>query len=105
MVEVLGSGGDLCLLIDSLSERGMSDAVDRVADAVDGGAFKAVVVTSRQPAPAGKVWQRFRSITALPLTAAQVPDYVAAYAPQDRLSFRDRTVPGGRGNIAQYAGC
>src|SRR5262249_44230905 len=34
MVEVLGSRGDLCLLIDSLSERGMTDAVDRVADEV-----------------------------------------------------------------------
>ena len=84
MTEVLGFGGDLCPVIDSLSERGMSDSVNRVAEAIGSGAFKSVVVTSRQPAPTGKVWQGFRSITALPLTAAQVPDYVAAYAPQDR---------------------
>ena len=45
---------------------------------------KLLVVTSRQPLPKGKVWQSFRLITALPLTAVQVPDYVAAYAPQDR---------------------
>jgi WD40 repeat protein len=84
MIEVLGSSGDLCPVIDSLSERGMSDAVDRVADAVGCGAFTSVVVTSRQPIPKGKVWQSFKSITAVPLTAEQVTDYVAAYAPQDR---------------------
>ena len=84
MAEVLGSGGDLCPVIDSLSERGMSDAADRIAAAVNSGTFKSIVVTSRQPVPIGKVWQTFRSITALPLTAEQVPDYVAAYAPQDR---------------------
>jgi WD40 repeat protein len=84
MIEVLGCRGDLCPVIDSLSERGMSDAADRVAAAINSGTFKSIIVTSRQPAPIGKVWQTFRSITALPLTAAQVPDYVAAYAPQDR---------------------
>jgi hypothetical protein len=62
----------------------MLDAIDRVADAISSGPFKSLVVTSRQPAPAGKIWQSFRSITALPLTGAQLPDYVAAYAPPDR---------------------
>jgi hypothetical protein len=84
MIEVLGSNGDLCPVIDSLSERGMSNAVDRVAVAVDSGAFKSVVVTSRQSAPKGKVWQSFRSIAVLPLTTAEVPNYVATYAPEDR---------------------
>jgi hypothetical protein len=84
MIEVLGSGGDLCPIIDSLSERGMSGAVDGIADAVGSGAFKSIIVTSRQPAPQGKIWQHFRPISALPLTATQVPDYVSAYAPQDR---------------------
>jgi hypothetical protein len=84
MVEVLGSTGDLYPVIDSLSERGMPDAIDRVADAMGSGPFKSLVVTSRQPAPAGKIWQSFKMITALPITAAQVPEYVAAYAPPDR---------------------
>jgi hypothetical protein len=94
MIEVLGSGGDLCPVIDSLSERGMSDAVDRIADAVGSGTFKSIVVTSRQPAPQGKVWQRFKSITALSLTAVQVPDYVSAYVPQDlHADVLDRIKP------------
>jgi hypothetical protein len=81
-------------VIDSLSERGMSDAVNKVADAVESGIFKSIVVTSRRSAPTGKVWQSFRSITALPLTAAQVPDYVAAYAPPDgRAQVLERIKP------------
>jgi hypothetical protein len=84
MVEVLGAGGDLCLLIDLLSERSMADAVDRVANAVGKRLFKSIVVTSRQPRPSGHVWQAFKPIIALPLTPAEVPDYVATYAPADR---------------------
>jgi hypothetical protein len=83
MVEVLGSRGDLCLLIDSLSERGMTDAVDRVADEVGRGNFTSVVATSRQPRPDGHVWQVFKAIVALPLTPGQIPDYVATYAPPE----------------------
>ena len=59
MIEVLGAGGDLCLLVDSLSERGMPDAVSSVADAARSGAFKSTVVTSRHPAPKGQVWETF----------------------------------------------
>jgi hypothetical protein len=84
MVEVLGSRGDLCLLIDSLSERGMADAVDRVADGVGKGSFTSVVVTSRQPRPNGHVWQSFKPIAALPLAPEQIPDYVKTYAPEER---------------------
>jgi hypothetical protein len=84
MIEVLGWRGDLCVLIDSLSERGMADAIDRVADEVGGGKFRSVVVTSRQPPPSGHVWQTFKALVALPLTPAQIPDYVATYAPPER---------------------
>jgi hypothetical protein len=84
MVEILGSQGELCMLIDSLSERGMADAVDRVADEVGQGKFISVAVTSCRPLPGGRVWQTFKSIVALPLTAVQIPDYVATYAPPER---------------------
>jgi hypothetical protein len=84
MVEVLGSHGDLCLLIDSLSERGMADAAHRVADAIDQGIFTSIVVTSRQPPLNGRVWQSFNIITALPLTQALIPEYIATYAPSER---------------------
>jgi hypothetical protein len=84
MVEILGARGDLCLLIDSLSERGTADAVERVADEVDQGRFSSIIVTSRQPRPGGRAWQKFKPIVALPLTPAQIPDYVATYAPAER---------------------
>jgi WD domain, G-beta repeat len=87
MVEILGAGGYLCLLIDSLSERGMATAVDQVAEAIDKGIFKSVVVTSRQPTPTGKGWEPFKTINARPLTTDQVPDYIATYAPEDRRKW------------------
>lgn len=84
MVEILGASGQLLLLIDSLSERGMTDATDQVAQTVGRGIFKFVVVTSRQPAPTGQVWETFETLIAQPLTPEQVPVYVATYAPTDR---------------------
>jgi hypothetical protein len=92
MVEVLGSRGDLCLLIDSLSERGMTNAVDQVADEVEKGSFTSAVVTSRQPQPNGRVWQTFKPIVALPLTPEQIPDYVATYAPPERWAEVPRQI-------------
>jgi len=55
-------------------------------------------VTSRRPPPQGKVWQRFRSVTAFAITASQVPDYIAAYVTPDRraeLSQRIDPLVGG----------
>lgn len=40
MVEILGASGHLLLLINSLSERGMTDATDQVTQAVGEGIFK-----------------------------------------------------------------
>jgi hypothetical protein len=86
MVETLGARGLLCPLIDSLGERGLANATEQVADAVGKGMFKLVVVTSRQARPSGRVWEKFKTIAARPLTVEQVPDYVATYAPEDRRS-------------------
>jgi hypothetical protein len=61
----------------------MADAVDRVADEVGRGRFTSIVVASRQSPPGGRVWQTFKPIVALPLTHAQIPDYVATYAPPE----------------------
>ena len=93
MVEVLAAAGDLYPVVDSLSERGMPDAVDMVSNAVKGGTFKSIMITSRQPLPNGKVWQTFRSLTALPLTAAQVPDYVKEYAQLRRAEVMKHLQP------------
>ena len=92
MIEVLGAGGDLCLLVDSLSERGVTDAVSRVAEAAGSGAFKSIVVTSRHAAPEGQVWQTFKPLVALPLTKEQTPKYIGVYAPEDRRAHVARRV-------------
>jgi hypothetical protein len=87
MVEILGASGHLLLLIDSLSERGMTDATDQVAQAVGSGIFKSVVVTSREAMPAGRVWETVKTILAHPLTQEQVPIYVKTYAPEGRREW------------------
>jgi WD domain, G-beta repeat len=84
MVEILGARGHLLLLIDSLSERGMTDATEQIADVLRKGIFKSTIVTSRQPAPPGEVWETFKTVIAQPLTSEQVPVYVEIYAPPDR---------------------
>jgi WD40 repeat protein len=93
-VEVLGSRGDVLPVVDSLSERGMPDVLNRISEAVQSGTFRSVIVTSRHSPPTGKVWQKFRQITVLPLSAEQLPEYIAAYAPQDyRTSIEQRIKP------------
>ena len=82
MVEILGATGHLLLLINSLSERSMTDATDQVTQAVGKGIFKSIVVTSRQSTPTGRVWETFKTLVAQPLTQEQVPAYVETYAPE-----------------------
>jgi WD40 repeat protein len=84
MVETLGVAGRLCLLIDSLSERGMADVMQRIEEPIGRSAFPAVIVTSRQKPPAGKTWEAFGTMTARPLTMDQIDTYVATYAPEER---------------------
>ncbi|MGH6924086.1 MAG: hypothetical protein ACRED5_10135, partial [Propylenella sp.] len=93
MVVTLGAAGHLCPLIDSLSERGVADAVDQVGEAVGNGWFKSLVVTSRQEKPGGQVWERFAELAARPLTADDIPDYIAAYAPDSVAEVRRRIEP------------
>jgi hypothetical protein len=66
MVEILGANGHLCVLVDSLSERGTADPVRRVADAIDDGVFKSLIVTSRQPRATGQSWEGFKKNRSAP---------------------------------------
>jgi WD40 repeat protein len=84
MVEALGARRGFCLVLDSLSERGMADAVEQLADVIDRGVLRAVVVTSRQPLPAGPAWERFQAVRTRAVPVAHVPDYVAEYVAEDR---------------------
>ncbi len=94
MVEVLGARGSLCLLVDQLSERGMADAAEQLVDVIGKGAFRSVIVTSRQACPAGAVWQGFQTVVARPLTEDDVDPYVATYAPEaERAQVRERITP------------
>jgi WD40 repeat protein len=81
MVEVLGSRNLLCPLIDQLSERGMPDATKRVAEAIQSGTFRSMLVTSRKPKGDGKAWEGFEMLTARPLTRDEVPPYIDEYVP------------------------
>ena len=77
-----------------LSERGMEDATTQLADVVGKGAFRSVIVTSRQLHPAGAVWQGLQTIVARPLTDDDVDPYVATYAPEaERTQVRQRITP------------
>jgi hypothetical protein len=71
-------------LIDQLSERGTADAVKRVAEAVESGVFRSVVVTSRKAREEGRIWETFETMVARALTAPEVPDYVNEYVLEGR---------------------
>jgi hypothetical protein len=91
MVEALATRGSLCLLIDQLSERGIANANAQLADVVGKGAFRSVIVTSRQERPAGAVWQGFEAIIARPLTEDDVEPYVETYVSEaDCIQVRRR---------------
>lgn len=94
MVRTLGRAGSLCLLIDSLSERGIEDAEEQLAALVRDDQFRAVVVTSRSPPPQGKVWEAFDHVKVGPLSRDSVPAYISTYAPEDqRLIVETRLTP------------
>jgi len=79
MIETLGGAGALCLIVDSLSERGSPKAADQVREAAR--ALKLVIVTSRKPPPEGAVWETFRPVETRPITSEQVRQYCETYAP------------------------
>lgn len=85
MVRTLGSGGHLCLVVDSLSERGVGNASEQLARLVRDDRFRLVVVTSRAAPPAGPVWERFEHLAVQPLDRAQISAFIAAYtAPHEQ---------------------
>lgn len=94
MVETLAADGKICLLMDSLSERGLDDAEEQVAALIRGGTFRSVAVTSRRPLSQGAVWEKFDTIEARPLTRDQAPQYIATYTPEDlRPQVESRLAP------------
>ena len=80
MARTLSAAGLICPIVDSLSERGMADAVTRVDHAVDTGEVRHLIVTSRAAPPPGRTWERVRRLTPTPITPAHVPAFIEAYA-------------------------
>ncbi|WP_235812945.1 hypothetical protein [Roseibium alexandrii] len=85
MIEVFAASGFICPIIDALSERGMSDAVDQIEIAVGDKGLSNIIVTSRSSLPSGQIWERFGEIKARKLTPEFVPDFIRTYAPADRV--------------------
>src|SRR5262249_33297383 len=82
MVATLGNAGPLIIIVDSLSERGVQEAIASVSEAVRRTVFRRMIVTSRTPCPAGMTWRDFHTIEARPLRRDRLPAYAKAYAPQ-----------------------
>lgn len=94
MAKTLGAAGLVCPLVDSLSERAMGDAEERVGKALSEGHFRHLIVTSREAPPQGQVWQWMDRVSTHPLSQQDAPAFVAAYTPEERRAeVEDRIAP------------
>ena len=89
MVRILGSRGLICPLVDSLSERSMVDAVSRVGNAVSSHEFRHLVVTSREEAPTGNVWQAMTRLVPRELAREDLAKFIRVYVPEAGISEVD----------------
>ena len=90
MMRALGANGHFCLLMDSLSERGVEDADEQISKALTEDKLRAVIITSREPPPPGRIWETFRHVEARPVSRLQVPAFATTYV-QDE-ACRDRVL-------------
>lgn len=86
MVQRLGSLGQLCPIVDSLSERAANDAVTRVGEAIANGDFKYVIINSREQPPIGQTWEMVHVLEARSLGLDDIPAFVVSYV--DEVSAR-----------------
>jgi len=94
MAKTLGAAGLVCPVLDSLSERAMTDAAERVGKALSEGHFRHLVVTSREAPAQGQVWHWMDRVSTRALAREDVPAFVAAYAPEERRAeVEDRIAP------------
>jgi WD40 repeat protein len=94
MVKTLGAAGWICPVVDSLSERAMKDAVEKVGRAISERHFRHIIVTSRKPPPTGHIWQRVDRMETRGLEPEDVPAFVATYAPPDRCAEIEGRIAG-----------
>ena len=93
MARTLGAMGLVCPFVDSLSERGVEDAVESVTGAVRSGDFRHLIVTSRTAPPSGAVWDASRRITPAPIGKEDVPLFIETYAPEQKALVGERIAP------------
>ena len=78
-VKRLGAMGLICPLVDSLSERGMTDAEELVENAVSEFHFRHLVVTSRRSVPSGYTWEDVARVRTRPVRDGDLPAFVRVY--------------------------
>ena len=94
MVETLATGGMICPLIDSLSERSMKHALQSVQDAISTPVFRHLVVTSREEPPEGQIWEHMRRVQPQKLTRADLTNFIGTYCPNAEVEpLRAKVAP------------
>lgn len=86
MVKTLGAAGLICPLVDSLSERGMGDALRSVKNGILNHHFRHLIVTSRDKPPDDQIWQSMTQITPRPLVREDTRSFVQIYVAESEVN-------------------
>ena len=86
MVKTLGAIGLICPLVDSLSERGMTDAKEIVEAAVSNHDFRHLVVTSRKIRPDGHAWETMERVTPETFAHKDLREFIGVYVGEAKLA-------------------
>ena len=92
MVKKLGAMGLICPLVDSLSERGMVDAVEIVKAAVSHFDFRHLVITSRADMPSGHAWENMVRVTTRPIGRRDLAAFIRVYVGKARAGEVERRI-------------
>ena len=94
MIKTLGACGLICPLVDSLSERGMDDALGCVKNSISNRDFQHLVVTSRESRPGDQAWQAVKQVTPCALVRNNVTSFIEVYLPEaDPIVVQNNIAP------------
>ena len=79
MVRILGRAGLICPLVDSLSERGLTEARKVVQEAILEFDFRHLMVTSRDEPRDGETWREMRVVKTRALVPGEVDAFIGVY--------------------------
>ena len=92
MVKTLGACGLICPLVDSLSERGMDDALGCIKNAISDRDFQHLVVTSREARPGDQAWQTVEQVTPRTLVREDVRFFIEVYLPKAKSAEVEKSI-------------